>query len=574
MTVERRRPSDDDALVAGTGCTPAPSTVRLRRRDQRGDRRRRHGDRITAGYVDDDADAFFGLTTIPATINGGDGNDALAGGARGDTIDGGAGNDDIDGFAGNDRCAAATATTTSRRTPAPTRWSAATASTPPPTASASRRASRSTASPTTATAGENDLIGTDVENIEGAADDAAQTVTITGDGRANRLTVTAGKGDHHRRRRRRRPRGRPAGRPDQRARRLARHRHLQRRHRHRARRHARHVSPSCENVQIQATPGGAVRRPPADARLGGPGAGASLTRQRADELSVNATDDRGLTQASSSSTTTACCARSPPRRSLRLPAARRRRRPQHADRGRHRRRRPDDERRARGHRPPLRPKALGAHAQARAATARRRTPSASPASSRARRRSRPRRAARARSRFSAKRGTKTISTKRVSLSRTCEYKTTFTLQDAAAPAACASRRSSAATRSLSTVVVEDPHRPPGLAFQRRCKSEGERPRRRRRVGPRRRHRPPRCTRPAPTSRSPISTPSAAPRSPRRSARASSRPTSPTRGRGRGRGQGRRGRRRPADLHLLRRHRPGREDRRPQGPAQLRAVRDA
>ena len=36
--------------------------------------------------------------------------------------------------------------------------------------------------------GENDLIGADIEDIEAAADDDAQTVTITGDGRANRLT--------------------------------------------------------------------------------------------------------------------------------------------------------------------------------------------------------------------------------------------------------------------------------------------------------------------------------------------------------------------------------------------------
>ena len=40
---------------------------------------------------------------------------------------------------------------------------------------------------------ENDLIGADVEGIEAAADDAAQTVTITGDGRANRLRGTGGK---------------------------------------------------------------------------------------------------------------------------------------------------------------------------------------------------------------------------------------------------------------------------------------------------------------------------------------------------------------------------------------------
>ena len=40
---------------------------------------------------------------------------------------------------------------------------------------------------------ENDLIGADIEGIEAAADDPAQTVMITGDGRANRLRGTVGK---------------------------------------------------------------------------------------------------------------------------------------------------------------------------------------------------------------------------------------------------------------------------------------------------------------------------------------------------------------------------------------------
>src|SRR4029079_490546 len=42
-------------------------------------------------------------------------------------------------------------------------------------------------------AGENALIGADVETVEAAADIDAQTVTITGDGRTNRLTEQAGK---------------------------------------------------------------------------------------------------------------------------------------------------------------------------------------------------------------------------------------------------------------------------------------------------------------------------------------------------------------------------------------------
>ena len=71
------------------------------------------------------------------------------------------------------------------------------------TAGASRRRIRSTAWPTTAPRARAISIGTDIENVEGSADVDAQTVTITGDGRGNRLTRAGRQGQHHRRRGRR-----------------------------------------------------------------------------------------------------------------------------------------------------------------------------------------------------------------------------------------------------------------------------------------------------------------------------------------------------------------------------------
>src|SRR6478735_4061440 len=150
------------------------------------------GDRITAGFQDT-VGAFFGLMNIPVVISGGDGNDALAGGARGDTIDGSAGDDEINGFAGNDSIRGGDgndAITPNTGTDAISGgdgvdtavygWRAA------PTLSLDGQANDGEA-------GENDLIGADVENITARA--ASGVATLTGDGRANRLTVPDGRGD-------------------------------------------------------------------------------------------------------------------------------------------------------------------------------------------------------------------------------------------------------------------------------------------------------------------------------------------------------------------------------------------
>ena len=83
---------------------------------------------------------------------------------------------------------------TSSPTWAPTRSWAATASTRRPTGRRLTPSYSLDGVDNDGAAGEKDLIGTDVENIAASADIDAQTVTITGDGRGNRLTVQAGKG--------------------------------------------------------------------------------------------------------------------------------------------------------------------------------------------------------------------------------------------------------------------------------------------------------------------------------------------------------------------------------------------
>src|SRR3954453_13419230 len=79
-------PADDD-LDPGAGCTPGnPSTCSgvASAAFDAGDL----SDRLEAGYlaVASDPATFAGLTSIPAIITGGDGNDVLSGGNRGDSI--------------------------------------------------------------------------------------------------------------------------------------------------------------------------------------------------------------------------------------------------------------------------------------------------------------------------------------------------------------------------------------------------------------------------------------------------------------------------------------------------------
>ena len=221
------------------------------------------------------------------------------------------------------------------------------------------------------------------------------------------------------------------------------------------------------------------------------------------------------------------------------------------------------------------PQGARARAAARAATARRPTPSAPPAASCGPDPVSPSQGCSGTVTLTAKRGSKVVSTKRVDALAHVRVQRRRSASRRAPPAEPAhAARSSAATSVLSTTLVEEPAPPAWARFRGPMQIEGMNALvAGGRVRPWRRHRPRACTKPAPTSRSPTSTPSAGPRSPRSSARASSPPTSPTPTQVEAAVAAGRGRRRPADLGLLRRHRPGREDRRQPRPARLRAVRD-
>jgi hypothetical protein len=289
---------DDDPITPGAGCTgtnPYVCADVAKVAIDAGDM----SDRVEAGYQDDQLN-FFGLTSIQATINGGDGNDVLAGGARSDTIDGGAGNDDIDGFAGNDELRGGDGNDILRPN---TGTDTMVGGDGIDTASYGKRFGaafsldgiQNDGGPTEADGPpENDLIGTDIENVEGAVVDASQTITLTGDSRANRLTaisgkavITGGEGADV-------LEGGPQddlinardGSPDTVICNggtdtvLADTLDV--------------ISPSCENVQVQASPGGPFDDHAPTLAWSAPGSGAALSANATTMLSVSATDDRGL----------------------------------------------------------------------------------------------------------------------------------------------------------------------------------------------------------------------------------------------------------------------------------------
>jgi Ca2+-binding RTX toxin-like protein len=279
---------DDDGLTPLAGCvagTPVTCTGVTSAAIDAGDM----ADRITATYGDPPTN---GLLNIPAVINGGDGNDAIDGTARGDTIDGGPGDDDINGFAGNDSIRGGDGDDII--TPN-TGTDAVSGGADVDTVIYGFRASpvyTLDGQANDGEAGENDLIGADVESITASA--SSGVATLVGDGRANVLAVTDGRGDitggdgadlleggplndsFHAR----------DGAPDtivcnggtdtveadtQDT-----------------------ISPTCEIVSTVATPGGAFDdRPPAIA-WNLPAANASLTANAPSKLSVTASDDRGI----------------------------------------------------------------------------------------------------------------------------------------------------------------------------------------------------------------------------------------------------------------------------------------
>lgn len=285
VRVTRDVSEDDDPITGGAGCvanTPSADftcTGVTRVVADAGDA----ADRLTA----------TGLETLSCDLRAGDGNDAVDGGAANDTIDGGAGNDTLEGFLGNDTLRGGDGNDLLRPN----------AGTDAITGGdgidravyGEKNAARLTLDglPNDGEPGENDLIGADVEDIEAAAPGTG-TIVMVGDGRSNRLTVTGGRGDL--------TGGEGSdvlegGALDDTLR-------------------ARDGSPdtilcgggidtveadtldivstTCENVSIQAAPGGPFDDRPPQMTWTAPDAGDLLPSNRPTTLSVNATDDRGL----------------------------------------------------------------------------------------------------------------------------------------------------------------------------------------------------------------------------------------------------------------------------------------
>jgi hypothetical protein len=240
-------------------------------------------DRVTAS----------GLEALPTTVTLGENNDAITGGAGNDTIDGGSGDDDLESGPGNDSLRGGDGNDILRPDVG------ADALTGGDGIDKAVYGFRTTPTytldglPNDGAANENDLIGADVEDIEAAAS-ANGVVTMVGDGRSNRLTVTGGRGDltggegtdvleggtldDIMRARD----GSPdtilcgAGTDTVEADTLD------------------VVSTTCENVSTQAAPGGPFDDHPPLLAWTAPAAGATLPANGPTTLTANATDDRGV----------------------------------------------------------------------------------------------------------------------------------------------------------------------------------------------------------------------------------------------------------------------------------------
>jgi Ca2+-binding RTX toxin-like protein len=297
-------PEDDDDITSGAGCVAHTPGV---------DYTCSEVTRIVADVGDQsDRITATGVETLPSTLSGGDGSDAinsgagddilfggpgddkeLHGGAGNNTLDGGAGDDVLEGFVGDDALRGGEGNDVLR----------------PDVGTDTvdggdgidrvifgyRVAPSYTLDglPNDGGANENDLIGADVEEIEAPASDSG-TVVMVGDGRSNRLTVTDGHGDITGGEGSDVLEGGPLadtirardGSPDTvlcgagidtvEADTLD------------------VVSTTCENVTRQPTPGGPFDDRPPQMTWTAPEAGVSLSANRPTTLAVNATDDRGL----------------------------------------------------------------------------------------------------------------------------------------------------------------------------------------------------------------------------------------------------------------------------------------
>ena len=432
--------------------------------------------------------------------------------------------------------------------------------------------------------GENDLIGTDVEGIEAAAEDASQTVRISGDGRANRLAVSFGRASIVGGEGADFLEGGPQddtlssrdGSPDTVvcnggidivvADTLD------------------TISPSCEIVQTQASPGGPFDDRPPNIAWSAPAAGVTLTANAATTLAVNATDDRGIARVQFLDDDRVVCDDTEAPYTCAY-------RPRGGDVGRNTLIavavdganqttsvvRPVSVRRfeARELTATLRP---GRD---------RRAPYAFRVSGRLVRPEfvSPSQGCSGTVVVTAKRGSRTVSTKRATLGRTCEYQVTFRFRSRTA-----SRLRIGAKFGGNDVLADKTSRvrtarlgwgsPPGAARRRaRVRRYGdanrrqERPRRRRGIGARRGHGA-RVARGRRQRHDRRSEPRPRRRARRRAGRGLRRRRRHRRRPGRDRGRARRGRRRPVDQRLLRRDRLGGEDRRQQGPALVRELRAA
>lgn len=252
---------------------------------------------VDVGDMSDRVTATYGVepvisVPIDMTIIGGEGNDALIGGARNDTIDGGPGDDFLDGSLGNDVLRGGDGNDELK----PDRGTDGISGgegidtvvyqlRAAPTLSLDGLANDGEA-------GENDLIGVDVEHVEGSTNSGV--VTITGDGRANHLRVISGPGVITGGEGADVLEGGPAddtinardGSPDRvicgggTDTVLADTLDI--------------VSPNCENVSIQATAGGPFDDRAPTITWNAPAAAASLSANAPTTLRVDAADDRGV----------------------------------------------------------------------------------------------------------------------------------------------------------------------------------------------------------------------------------------------------------------------------------------